>query len=133
MESQVSRSLVQLFEIRSWHLLELIERIAVLLLPLLITSSVLVRIDNCRQISQYCCVTLELPDQETMEFTPAELRLEVACALYGRGMVGKVRGAHIAGIDFFEFQRALGERQIPSYTSEMLHRDVESLKKLLPE
>jgi predicted HTH domain antitoxin len=78
-------------------------------------------------------MTLELPDQETMEFTPAELRLELACALHARGLVGKVRGAHIAGVDFFEFQRALGERQIPSSTPEMLRRDVESLKKLIPE
>jgi predicted HTH domain antitoxin len=74
-------------------------------------------------------MTLELPDQETREFTPAELRLELACALFARGLVGKVRGAHIAGVDFFEFQRALGERQISSYTSEMLHSDLESLKK----
>lgn len=74
-------------------------------------------------------MTLELPDQDTMEFTPAELRLELACALCARGLVGKVRGAHIAGIDFFEFQRALGERQISTYTSEMLHRDLQSLNK----
>jgi predicted HTH domain antitoxin len=78
-------------------------------------------------------MTLELPDQDTTGFTPAELRLELACALYARGLVGKVRGAHIAGVDFFEFQRALGERHIASSTSEMLHRDLESLNKVVGE
>ena len=75
-------------------------------------------------------MTLELPDQDTMEFTPAELRVELACALYARGLVGKVRGANIAGVNFFDFQRALGQRQIPSSTAETLQRELESLNKL---
>jgi len=78
-------------------------------------------------------MTLELPDAETKDFTPAELRLELACALYARGRVGKVRGAEIAGVDFFTFQGALGERGIPMYTMEMLQEDMEALKKLFPE
>jgi len=78
-------------------------------------------------------MTLELPDAETKEFAPEELRLELACALYARGLVGKVRGAQIAGVDFFAFQRALGERSIPTYTVEMLHQDLDTLAKLFPE
>ena len=65
-------------------------------------------------------MTLELPDVETNSFTPEELRLELACALYARGRIGKVRGAEIAGVDFFSFQRALGERGIPIYSGKML-------------
>ena len=78
-------------------------------------------------------MTLELPETETKNFTPEELRLELGCALYARGRVGKVRGADIAGVDFFTFQRALGERGIPMYTMEMLQQDMEALKKLFPE
>jgi predicted HTH domain antitoxin len=78
-------------------------------------------------------VTLELPDLECSNLTPGELRLELACALYARGRVGKIQGAELAGVDFFTFQRALGERQIASYTAEMLHEDVAAMRKLLPE
>lgn len=78
-------------------------------------------------------MTLELPDADNQSFTPEELCLELACALYARGRVGKVRGAEIAGVDFFAFQRALGERAIPTYTTDMLQQDKESLKKLFPD
>lgn len=77
-------------------------------------------------------VTLELPDIEGEGMSPAELRLELACALYARGKLGKVRGAELAGVSFFDFQRALGERQIESYTEEMLGEDLKSLRKLFP-
>ena len=78
-------------------------------------------------------MVLELPDAEMKDFTPSELKLELACALYARGRVGKVRGAEIAGVDFFTFQGALCERGIPMYTLEMLREDTEALKKLFPE
>jgi predicted HTH domain antitoxin len=71
-------------------------------------------------------------DLEKSNLTPDELRLELACALYARGRLGKIRGAELAGVDFFAFQRALGERQIPSYTAEMLHKDIASLERAFP-
>lgn len=78
-------------------------------------------------------MTLELPDSPLGgQFGPEELRLELACALYARGRIGKVQGAEMAGVDFFTFQRALGERQIPVYTEEMLAGDLDTLKKLFP-
>jgi predicted HTH domain antitoxin len=43
-----------------------------------------------------------------------------------------VGGADLAGVSFFEFQRALGERQIESYTVEMLEQDLKTLKTLFP-
>ena len=58
--------------------------------------------------------------------------MELACALYARGRVGKIEGTELAGVDFFKFQQALSERQIPVYTDEMLASDVETLKKLFP-
>ena len=59
---------------------------------------------------------LELPDLPLDErLTPADLRLELACALYARGRIGKVTASELAGADFFSFQRALSERQVPLY------------------
>ena len=78
-------------------------------------------------------VKIEIPDTlQAGEFTPEELRLELACALYARARIGKITGAKMAGIDFFAFQQALGERQIPIMTEKMLADDLETLKKLFP-
>lgn len=78
-------------------------------------------------------VTIELPEIAAMEkLSPEELRLELACALYGRGKIGKIAAADLAGVTFFEFQRALGERRIPSTTDEMLDEDLATLKALFP-
>ena len=75
-----------------------------------------------------------MPDSPATErFTPEELRLELACALFARGRIGKVEGSKMAGVDFFTFQRALGERQIESYTQRMLEDDLATLKELFPE
>jgi predicted HTH domain antitoxin len=73
-------------------------------------------------------MTLTLPDMPS--FSEADLRLELACSLYARGLVGKVKGAEIADVDFFTFQGALGERHIVSYTSEMLQEDLQTLVEL---
>jgi predicted HTH domain antitoxin len=73
-------------------------------------------------------MTLQLPDVPTTEtLSEGDLRLELACALYARGKVGKVAGAELAGVDFFAFQEALSERRIGEYTVEMLNEDMESL------
>lgn len=79
-------------------------------------------------------VTLELPEIETMNLTPAELRLELACALYARGRITAVAGSHLADLDLVSFQGALKERGIPrNYSVEDLHDDLDSLKRLFPE
>ena len=78
-------------------------------------------------------MTIELPDEPlAADLTPQDLRLELACALYARGRIGKVAGSRLAGVDFFTFQGALGERQIPQYTEKMLSEDLETLKHLFP-
>jgi predicted HTH domain antitoxin len=78
-------------------------------------------------------VTIELPDEQLDgSLTPQELRLELACALYARGRIGKIAGSRLAGVDFFSFQRALGERSIPLYTQEMLTEDLATLRHLFP-
>ncbi|HWF18809.1 MAG TPA: UPF0175 family protein [Verrucomicrobiae bacterium] len=79
-------------------------------------------------------MTIELPDAAVAEgFTPEELRLELACALYARGRIGKIAGAEMAGVDFFTFQRALEERQISIYDEQMLADDLQTLDKLFPQ
>jgi predicted HTH domain antitoxin len=77
-------------------------------------------------------MTIELPDPLTAQFSSDELRLELACALYARGRVGKVTGSQLAGVDIFAFQRALGERKIPQYTEEMLAEDLATMEKIFP-
>jgi predicted HTH domain antitoxin len=78
-------------------------------------------------------VTITLPDlPESARLAPDELRLELACALYARGRIGKIAGAEMAGVDFFAFQRALEERGTPLYTEQMLADDLQALKDLFP-
>ena len=73
-------------------------------------------------------MTIELPDVPAGDqLTPDEIRLELACALYARGRIGKVAATQMAGVDFFTFQRALSERRVPLYTEQMLASDLQSL------
>lgn len=73
-------------------------------------------------------MTIELPDVPAADrLTPDEIRLELACALYARGRIGKVAATQMAGVDFFTFQRALSERRVPLYTEQMLASDIQSL------
>jgi predicted HTH domain antitoxin len=73
-------------------------------------------------------MTIELPDVPAAgQLTPDEIRLELACALYARGRIGKVAATQMAGVDFFTFQRALSERRVPLYTEQMLASDIQFL------
>jgi predicted HTH domain antitoxin len=78
-------------------------------------------------------VTLELPDIENTQMTAAELRLELACALYARGKITAVSGSHLASVDLIGFQAALKERGIArNYSLDDFHDDMAALKKLFP-
>jgi predicted HTH domain antitoxin len=79
-------------------------------------------------------MTIELPDVPSGErLTTEEIRLELACALYARGRIGKVAASEMAGVDFFTFQRALSERGVPLYTQQMLASDLQSLNETFPK
>jgi predicted HTH domain antitoxin len=79
-------------------------------------------------------MTITLPEIEAVErLSPDELRLELACALYARGLIGKVAGAEVAGVGFFDFQRGLGERGIPMRTGQMFEDDMANLDSLFPQ
>ncbi len=76
-------------------------------------------------------MTIELPDVPAADrLTPDEIRLELACALYARGRIGKVAATQMAGVDIFTFQRALSERRVPLYTEQMLASDLQSLNEV---
>ena len=78
-------------------------------------------------------MTLELPDTPaTRDLAPDELRLDLACALFARGRIGKMGGSELAGVNFFAFQQALSERAIESYTPAMLDEDMVTLRRLFP-
>ena len=78
-------------------------------------------------------MTITLPDMpDAPQLAPAEVRLELGCALYARGRVGKIAAAQLAGVDFFTFQGALKERGIPLYTEQMLADDLQTLGTLFP-
>ena len=77
---------------------------------------------------------LELPDLPAGErLTSEEIRLELACALYARGRIGKVAATEMAGVDFSSFQRALSERGVPFYTEQMPASDLQSLNDSFPK
>jgi len=79
-------------------------------------------------------MTVELPDiPESAHLTAQEVRLELACALYARGRIGKVTATQLAGVDFFSFQRALSERGVPLYTQERLATDLQTLNESFPK
>jgi predicted HTH domain antitoxin len=64
--------------------------------------------------------------------TEAELRLELACALYSRGRISAVSGSHLAETDLITFQGALAERSIfRSYSITDLHSDLVGLDRIL--
>lgn len=72
------------------------------------------------------------PDESPPDANDALARLEMACALYAQGRIGKIRAAELAQVDFFTLQRALGERQVPVYSEEQLTADLQSLKAVFP-
>ena len=79
-------------------------------------------------------MNLTLPDVPiTRQMDDAQLRLELACALYAQGKVTKVGGAELAEVDFFSFQKALGERRISTYTVEDLHGELEAMDRIFAE
>jgi predicted HTH domain antitoxin len=77
---------------------------------------------------------LTLPDVPVLrQMGDAELRLELACALYEQGKITKVSGAEMAGVKFSDFQRALRERRISTGTVEGLRGELEALDRLFTE
>lgn len=73
-------------------------------------------------------MNLTLPDEPALaSFNEAELRLELAVALFSSGRVSRTVAASIAGQDQFAFDKELFQRRIPSFTHDMLEEDLSNL------
>ena len=76
----------------------------------------------------FAVMNLTLPDDPALaSFNEAELRLELAVALFSSGRVSRTVAASIAGQDQFAFDKELFQRRIPSFTLEMLEEDLSNL------
>ena len=65
---------------------------------------------------------LRLPPDEV----DAELRKELALALYQRGVLSSGKACRLTGMTRWEFEELLGQRRIPRhYTEENLEEDIE--------
>jgi predicted HTH domain antitoxin len=76
-------------------------------------------------------VTLEIPDdfvrrlQTEPKVAEAQLRLELAIALYREGQLPSGRAAQIAGMSRWEFEDVLRQRQVPMpYSLSDLEHDI---------
>jgi len=65
-------------------------------------------------------ITLELPEEQLAEVfhvpageVPRQVRIELACALYGRGALTHAQAGTMAGLDRFELAEELARRNIP--------------------
>jgi predicted HTH domain antitoxin len=74
---------------------------------------------------------LELPDEvvRAMRLPPPERKrraeIELACALYGQGVLACGKAAQLAGMSRFRFGQELAARNIPRhYTEENLQQDL---------
>lgn len=66
-------------------------------------------------------ITLEIPNNihEALHVSPAEaekrLKLELAVALYAQNLLSQGKAAELAGMDWFDFNDVLAERDIPMH------------------
>ena len=76
-------------------------------------------------------MTITLPDDPALEgFSEADIRLDLACALFASRRISRTVAARLAGMDRSTFDDELFHRRIPSYTEEMLEEDMETSKAL---
>jgi predicted HTH domain antitoxin len=79
-------------------------------------------------------MTLTLPDDPALAgFPEDQLRLELACALYGSRGISRGLGAKLAGIDGETFEAELHRRGIANgYQTSDLAADLAALDSLIP-
>ncbi|WP_346332537.1 UPF0175 family protein [Prosthecobacter sp. SYSU 5D2] len=74
---------------------------------------------------------MTLPDTPALRaFSVDDLRLELACALFQHGRLGKIAASELAEVDLFSFQQALYERGIPAADEASLDQDIAALDRL---
>jgi len=81
-------------------------------------------------------VTLELPDDigfrllDDPEHAEPDIRRELAIALYREGKLPPGRAAQLAGMDRWDFEKLLVERQVPMpWTKEDVENEMNALRR----
>ena len=77
---------------------------------------------------------LDIPDSifaTTPQYSPSELKIDIALWLYERKKLALPRAARLSGLSIIEFNKVLSERGIGIHYSENdLENDIQTLKKL---
>ncbi len=74
---------------------------------------------------------LTLPDDPALAgMSEADIRLDLACALFAAGRVSRDVACRIAGMERYDFDGELASRRISGYTAEMLDEDLATLETL---
>ncbi len=78
-------------------------------------------------------MTITLPDDPALlDFSEADLRLDLACGLFAAGRISRPVAARLAGLDQKEMDRELLHRKISVFSEESLDEDLASLDTLFP-
>ena len=76
---------------------------------------------------------LTLPDDPALaDMSEADIRLDLACAMFAAGRTSRAVACRIAGIERLAFDQELIRRRIPSFTDEMLDDEIANLREIFP-
>ena len=76
---------------------------------------------------------LTLPDDPDLaDMSEADIRLDLACALFAAGRISRMVACRIAGIERLPFDQELVRRHIPSFTEEMLNDEIANVRQIFP-
>lgn len=76
---------------------------------------------------------LTLPDDPNLaDMSEADIRLDLACALFAAGRISRMVACRIAGIERSPFDQELVRRHIPSFTEEMLNDEIANVRQIFP-
>lgn len=76
-------------------------------------------------------MTITLPDDPALlHLDEAQLRVDLACALFAAGRISRGVAARIGGLDSLAFDEELFRRKIPSFTDGMLEEDLAAVERL---
>ena len=75
---------------------------------------------------------LEIPDEimQVSGLTEQDCLIELSVHLYASQRLSLCQALRLSGLDRFEFERQLAQRDISLYTVDDLHEDVETLRDL---
>ena len=78
-------------------------------------------------------MTITLPDDPALlDLTEADIRLDLACALFAAGRISRPIAARLAGLDLHGLDRELFQRKISVFSEHTIDEDLASLETLFP-